>query len=157
MSTLNYSFMTLDIDNTSIKNPFLKGNLKIDNEHSMVEFGDGIAIINHHQNLTNIIDVQMVLENISALNKLSENKICPLLVDFSEFKTINPLYTPTARTVFLGSEFTQRRSAIAFLFNGNEQVSKSFQYKTANKFNIPLKLFSNREEAFDWLKTFILN
>lgn len=149
--------MTLDIDNLSIKNSLLKGNLKIDNSHSMVEYGDGIAIINHHQNLTNIIDIQMVLENISALNKLSENKICPLLIDFSDFKTINPLYTPTARTVILGSDFTQKRSAIAFLFNGNDQITKSFQFQSANKFNIPLKLFSNREEAFDWLKTFILN
>jgi len=149
--------MTLDINNSSIKHSLLRNNLKINNDHSMVEFGDGIVIINHHQNLTNIIDVQMVLENISALNKLSENKICPLLIDFSEFKTINPLYTPTARNIILGSDFTQKRSAIAFLFNGNEQLSNSFLFQSANKFNIPLKLFSNREEAFDWLKTFILN
>lgn len=149
--------MSFVMDNYTTKNSILKGKLKIDNDHSMIEYGEGIAIIDHHQNLTNIIDVQMVLENISALNKLSENKICPLLIDFSDFKSINPLYTPTARTVMLESDFTQKRSAIAFLFNGNEQKTKSFQFQSSNKFNIPVKLFSNREEAFDWLKTFVLN
>jgi hypothetical protein len=123
----------------------------------MVEHTDGISVFRHHKSLTSIIDVQMTFENISTLNKLSNNTVSPLLVDFSEFTNINPLYTPTARKILLDSDFTVKRSAIAFLFNDSDQIKMSFQYQNSNRLGIPIKLFAHSEEAMMWLKTFIPN
>lgn len=136
----------------SVKRP-----LKIDNHHSMVEYYDGIASILHVPSSNNLIDVQSVLENISAVNKLSGNMAGPLLIDLSAFTSVNPLYTPTARTVLLGADSSKRRSAIAFLFNDSDQIKKAFLFHSSNKFSIPLKMFSNRDEALIWLKTFMVN
>ncbi len=143
-----------------IKKPILvqpKPSLKLDNTHSMVEFGEGIASITHFPAITSLIDVQVVLENMSAVNKLSGNMICPLLLDFTAYTSLNPLYTPTARTVLLGSDAAKKRSAIALLFSSEDQIKKAFLFHSSNKFSVPLKMFVHREEAIDWLKTFILN
>lgn len=134
-----------------------KLSLKVDNLHSMVEFYDSISIISHRHDIAPLIDVQIVLENISAVNKLSGKSISPLLIDFTSYTVANPLYTPTARTILFGSDSAKRRSAIAFLFSSEDHLKKAFLFHSANKFNIPLKMFTNKDEATFWLKSFILN
>lgn len=134
-----------------------KLSLKVDNLHSMVEFYDGISIISHHHDIAPLIDVQIVLENIAAVNKLSGKTISPLLIDFTSYTVANPLYTPTARTILFGSDSAKRRSAIALLFSSEDHLKKAFLFHSANKFNIPLKMFTNKDEATFWLKSFILN
>lgn len=132
-------------------------SLKIDNIHSLIEFQDGISSIAHRSDIAPLIDVQIVLENISAVNKISGKTIAPLLIDFSAYTTAHPLYTPTARTILFGSDSAKRRSAIAFLFSSENHLKKTFPFHASNKFNIPLKMFTNQEEAIFWLKSFILN
>jgi hypothetical protein len=131
--------------------------LKVENGHSLIEYAEGIATIIHHLDYNTLIDVQNVMENLNTINKLSNQSISPILIDFSGFTHTNPLYSPTARNVLFGQEWTKKRSAIAFLFSSEDQIKKAFLFHSDNKHDIPLKMFVHREEALDWLKSFVLN
>lgn len=131
--------------------------LQINNVHTLVEYNGCFATLIHHSEKSLLIDVVVTLENLSATAKLSGSRVCPLLIDFTAFQTIIPLYTPTARTILLGNDAYRTRTAIAFLFCKQSQIENAFLFRNSNKFNIPLKMFSDRDEAILWLSNFILN
>jgi hypothetical protein len=148
--------MTESLDSFTVKSAGDRP-LQINNVHTLVEYNGSFATLIHHSENNLVIDVISTLENLSAVSKLSGSRVCPLLIDFTGFQSIIPLYTPTARTVLLGNDAYRVRTAVAFLFSKQSQIDNAFLFRNSNKFNIPLKMFSNQEEAILWLSTFILN
>ncbi|MFZ5552723.1 MAG: hypothetical protein ACOZCO_06385 [Bacteroidota bacterium] len=101
-----------------------------------------------------LVDLLMIHEVIAAANKVTKNTKSPMLIDFTSAKEL--VYTPTARTMITGSDFAKMRTAIAVL-NSPAIKNANLLLTGINKFNVPLKIFNNQEEALDWLRTFILN
>lgn len=102
-----------------------------------------------------VIDVQAIREAMSAINKATHSSRTSLLLDLRCEGVM--MFTPTAKAALLGHDFVKMRTAMAFVCTEVTRKTVFMHLVSFNKFNLPIKAFSNEEEAMTWLKGFLPN
>lgn len=110
---------------------------------------DGILETKMKENAQDTIE--SAKENIQILGELAgEGNRPPLFVDFRNIKS----QTADARAYYAGEEAAKCMCAVALMAEGPISRMVGNFFVGLNKPKVPLKLFSNREDAFAWLRTF---
>ncbi|MBX7094042.1 MAG: hypothetical protein K1X56_04930 [Flavobacteriales bacterium] len=102
-----------------------------------------------------VIDLPMVRELISVMNRITRGEKSTLLIDLKNCGI--PMITPTAKAALLGSDMTKLRVAIAFSLDTITRKTVFLNLVSFNKFNIPLRAFESEQEANNWLSALHLN
>ena len=88
---------------------------------------------------------------VEAMGKLGEGKKLPVLIDAGEFTSIDK----EVRIFSASEESNIYTLADAIAYYSLAQKLVADFYVKYNKPAVPTKVFANKDEAVDWLKTFI--
>ncbi len=114
---------------------------------NIVELDQDIVII-YYKEVEEEIDIEEARKHTEAIYELRDGKPCSLIINFLE---VQVLFTNAAREYFAHNE---RHSAIrlsqAIVIDGLAQKLVANFYKTFNKPNCPVELFSNEADALKW-------
>jgi len=98
-----------------------------------------------------VIELEDALENTAAIKKISKDSVYPILVNLKTIRSI----TKEARDHFSMRNRTPGVTAIAFLIKSpSSRIIGNF-FLGLNKPVVPTKLFTDKEDAIEWLKRFI--
>ncbi len=124
--------------------------MKIDLKNISVErMEDGILHIHLKAGAEiGIADAVLALE---AMEKLSEGKKRPVLIDAGEFSSVDK----EVREFSAGSESNTFTLADAIAYDNIGQKLMATFYVNKNKPVVPTRLFSNKDQALAWLRTFL--
>ncbi len=88
---------------------------------------------------------------VEEMGKISQSKKLPVFIDASEFCTVDK----KAR-IFSASEESNIYTLVDAIACSNfgQKLIANF-YLNQNNLSVPTKIFSEKEEAIDWLKTFL--
>ena len=118
-----------------------KGNVYIDQK--------GILIQTYNDNIELTFDDAR--EDFNLYARLCETQKRPVMVDIRNIKSVDM----KARKYYSGKEATKYLKAAALVIsNPVSRVIGNF-YMGINKTVFPFRLFTNREDAINWLKSFI--
>lgn len=121
----------------------------IELEKSIVNINDGVIHI--HLKSGQEIELSDAVFIVEAMGKLSEGKKCPILIDAGEFSSVDK----EARIFSAAAESNLYTLADAIAYCNLAQKLLANFYIKHNKPVVPTRVFSNKEEALDWLKTFL--
>lgn len=99
-----------------------------------------------------IITLEMAKVAVKNRKIISDYEILPMLIDGTQVKKINK----EARDYFASEEGSELLSATALLIDSNfTSFIANFLLKiTFKKSRIPIQVFSNKQDAIKWLKTY---
>jgi len=120
----------------------------IENEFAKFCIGDGILFFVYEPNIN--IDLKAAEKIVSDRLKLQNEKAYPVFCDTRGIRDVNK----EARD-YLAKEGSTSAIAVAFLvdFQVNKAIAQ-FYVKT-NKPLVPTEVFTNKDEAMDFLKSFL--
>ncbi len=122
---------------------------KIELEKAIVSFENGIIHI--HLKSGQEIELSDAVFIVEAMGKLGNGKKYPILIDAGEFSSIDKearIFSATAE-----SNLYTLADAIAYC-NIAQKLLANF-YVKYNKPLVPTRVFANKTEAVDWLRTFL--
>ncbi len=90
-------------------------------------------------------------ENVKAFGELSGGKKVPVLIIGGAFTSV----TPEAREFMASEESLEYSKAEAFLVNTLAQKILIQFYIKFNRPLVPTRIFTEKEKAIEWLKTFV--
>lgn len=97
------------------------------------------------------MNLQDAKENVAAVKTLAGNKRVPVLVDITGSRGI----TKEARDYFSSNEVNEIQSACALVVGTLlARLIGSF-FLGLNKTKFPVQLFTDKDDAEEWLKTFL--
>lgn len=99
-----------------------------------------------------VIGLSEAQENTEAVEKVSNKKILPLLVDLRDIKSINK----QARDHFAMNKRRAGVSAIAMLIKSPVSKVIGNFFLGINMPSVPTQLFNSEEKAISWLKQYIV-
>ena len=86
-----------------------------------------------------------------SIKRITGNKKCPLLVDIRNQRSISR----EARQFYSSKEFKDNVTAIALIVESAISKVMANFYLGLNKPPYPTRLFTNEDEAIDWLKGYL--
>ena len=116
--------------------------------HKILQLDDGIVkLICFTRDET----IEKAREALDAFKIISEGKKNPLLADIRQQKSISR----EARMFYSGKEFTDKVTALAFVVESTISKVLANFFLGLNKPPYPTRLFTNEDEATEWLKTYL--
>ncbi len=97
------------------------------------------------------LELEDARENVEVVKKLGNGKLIPVLVDIREAKG----GSKECRAYFASEEAAKIQSACALLVASPLSRLIGNFFIGLNKTKFPTKLFSDEDEAMDWLKKFL--
>ena len=95
--------------------------------------------------------IEKARELIETIKKITENKTSPLLVDMRQQKSISR----EARQFYSRKETMDTVTALALIVGSPISKVMANFYLGLNKPPYPTRLFTNEDEAIDWLKVYL--
>lgn len=96
------------------------------------------------------VTLEIAKNDMEIISKLSQGKKVPILVDLGNANSI----TRKAREFFSGNESKDTLSAAALITNSPMHIVMGNFFLGINKPPYPIKLFSSKENALEWLRKF---
>ena len=122
----------------------------IETSFSTIALGiDGICRVVLKPNI--VVGLPEMKENLAILTELLDGKSAPMLIDMRKIKTS----TREAREFAAGPEYTRVMSALAMLSAAVVGTVLGNLFINFSKPRFPTRLFSNEEQAIDWLKKYL--
>lgn len=120
---------------------------KFESRHVSIWIEDGILMSDYKKNT--VIDLEAAKEIVSDRLRITENISYPILIDFSNIKSV----TKQARD-YMNSHDGGLKGLTCGAFIGGNSLATLFinLYIKINQPTIPTKFFTNRHEAIEWLK-----
>ena len=99
--------------------------------------------------------LEQAIENMAAYRHLTNGKISPILLDFSNIKTI----TREAREYYTSEENSSSVLAVAIVTDSivGRVIGNFFIGLNFNKVGAPVKMFGDLDDAKTWLQQFLKN
>jgi hypothetical protein len=121
-----------------------------ENEYVNVWIEEGILYCTYKDQT--VIDLPIAIEIVKDRLTFSEGKAYPILIDFSNLKSV----TKEARD-YMNSPEGGLNGLVCGAFVGGNAVATFFinVYLKINRPSIPTVFFTDRNEAINWLKNFI--
>lgn len=112
---------------------------------------NGVSIGVYSKNV--VVTLEVAKEAVIKRKAISNNKLSPMLIDGRSVKEVKK----DARDYFSSTEGEELLSAAALLINSAfTSAIANFLTKFSFKKNaVPIKIFSNKEEALYWLKKYL--
>lgn len=123
--------------------------MKFETQKALIYKKSGIVRVEYKEAVE--IELKDVKEHIKILQKLSEGKPVPVLVDGRKDLTISP----EAREYASSKEFEGLRSAQALLVGSLATKLIANFYINFHKPPHPAQIFADEKEAVEWLKGFL--
>lgn len=100
------------------------------------------------------ITLEIAKQVVEERKRLTDYRVAPILVDIRDVKEVDL----AARVYFSSPEGTESLSAVAILTESKFSIFLYNFFKSVNlkKSKFPMKMFSNKEAALNWLKNYIL-
>ena len=122
---------------------------KIELKHSVVSLMDE-GIMHIHIKGGSELELTDAVLIVEAIGKLGEGKKYPVFIDCEEFSSVDK----EVRVFSASPESNIYTLAEAIAYDSLAHKLISNFYIKYNKPSVPTKIFSNKEEAIAWLKTF---
>jgi len=116
--------------------------------HKILQLDDGIIKLICFTRDETIEKARIALD---AFKIISEGKKNPLLVDIRQQKSISR----EARLFYSGKEFTDQVTSLAFVVESAISKVLANFFLGLNKPPYPTRLFTNEDEAIEWLKNYL--
>lgn len=112
---------------------------------------NGIAIGVYSENA--VVTLKIAKEAVTKRKLISNNKLSPMLIDGRYVKEVKK----EARDYFSSDEGEELLSAVALLINSafTSTIANFLTKFSFKKNEVPIKVFSDKSEAVEWLKTFL--
>ena len=95
------------------------------------------------------IDLEMARKSVAARLRLTNSQPCKLFMDIKSLKYISQ----SAREFSASGESTKLVQACAILAPSMITKLLANFFMSFNKPNLPMQVFTNKEKAFEWLKS----
>ena len=109
----------------------------------------GIVICTVHKSI--YMELEDSIENMNAITELSEGKKVPVIVDIQASKGASK----ACREYFASDEAAKVQSACVLLVSSPMSRLIGNFFIGLNKTKFPTRLFSDKDSAISWLKTFL--
>lgn len=123
---------------------------EISNEYMKQTLENGVVISTYEDGVS--VSLDCAVKCVEDRKRLTDYKVTPILVEGTQIKGIDK----EARDYYSSKEGEELLSAAALLINSPfTSIIGNFLMKISFKKNrIPIKLFSNRNEALNWLEQY---
>ena len=109
----------------------------------------GVVVCTVHKSI--YMEIEDAIENIKAIKELSVEKKVPVVVDIQASKGASK----ACREYFAGDEAAKVQSACVLLVSSPMSRLIGNFFIGLNKTKFPTRLFSDKDSAISWLKTFL--
>lgn len=119
-------------------------------QHSLIIYRED-GILELQANDDHVYGIEDVKENVTAFGQLTGNKKVPVLIIGGSFSSL----APETRNFMASEESLKYSKAEAFLITSLAQKLLINFYIKFDKPLVPTRVFTKKEEAINWLKTFL--